>query len=256
MSERFIRTEMLLGKEAMSILAKSKVIVFGLGGVGGYTVEALARSGVGNLTLVDNDVISESNINRQIIALEQTVGKYKTDVCAERVLSINPDINVTKKQMFFLPENAQNIDFTEFDYIVDAIDTVSAKICLSETAGRLGIPIISSMGTGNKLNPAMLEVADIYSTSVCPLARVMRTELRKRGIKSLKVVYSKEPPISPKAVQAIQDSSNAQLVGEDSDKQRKRSIPGSTAFVPPAAGLIIASEVIKDLISSSKVNQI
>lgn len=252
MSERFTRTEMLLGKEAMSILAKSKVIVFGLGGVGGYTVEALARSGVGNLTLVDNDVVSESNINRQIIALWQTVGKYKTDVCAERVLSINPDINVTKKQMFFLPENAQNIDFTEFDYIVDAIDTVSAKICLAETASRLGIPIISSMGTGNKLNPAMLEIADIYSTSVCPLARVMRTELRKRGIKSLKVVYSKEPPISPKAVQAIQDSSNAQLVGEDSDKQRKKSIPGSTAFVPPAAGLIIASEVIKDLISSSK----
>ena len=252
MSERFTRTEMLLGKEAMSILAKSKVIVFGLGGVGGYTVEALARSGVGNLTLVDNDVVSESNINRQIIALWQTVGKYKTDVCAERVLSINPDINVTKKQMFFLPENAQNIDFTEFDYIVDAIDTVSAKICLAETASRLGISIISSMGTGNKLNPTMLEVADIYSTSVCPLARVMRTELRKRGIKSLKVVYSKEPPISPKAVQAIQDSSNAQLVGEDSDKQRKRSIPGSTAFVPPAAGLIIASEVIKDLISSSK----
>ena len=256
MSERFTRTEMLLGKEAMSILAKSKVIVFGLGGVGGYTVEALARSGVGNLTLVDNDVVSESNINRQIIALWQTVGKYKTDVCAERVLSINPDINVTKKQMFFLPENAQNIDFTEFDYIVDAIDTVSAKICLAETASRLGIPIISSMGTGNKLNPAMLEVADIYSTSVCPLARVMRTELRKRGIKSLKVVYSKEPPISPKAVQAAQDNDNAQLVGEDSDKQRKRSIPGSTAFVPPAAGLIIASEVIKDLISSSKVNQI
>ena len=175
MSERFTRTEMLLGKEAMSILAKSKVIVFGLGGVGGYTVEALARSGVGNLTLVDNDVISESNINRQIIALEQTVGKYKTDVCAERVLLINPDINVTKKQMFFLPENAQNIDFTQFDYIVDAIDTVSAKICLSETACRLGIPIISSMGTGNKLNPAMLEIADIYSTSVCPLARDMRT---------------------------------------------------------------------------------
>ena len=252
MSERFTRTEMLLGKEAMSILAKSKVIVFGLGGVGGYTVEALARSGVGNLTLVDNDVVSESNINRQIIALWQTVGKYKTDVCAERVLSINPDINVTKKQMFFLPENAQNIDFTEFDYIVDAIDTVSAKICLAETASRLGISIISSMGTGNKLNPTMLEVADIYSTSVCPLARVMRTELRKRGIKSLKVVYSKEPPISPKAVQAIQDSSNAQLDGEDSDKQRKKSIPGSTAFVPPAAGLIIASEVIKDLISSSK----
>lgn len=252
MSERFTRTEMLLGKEAMSILAKSKVIVFGLGGVGGYTVEALARSGVGNLTLVDNDVVSESNINRQIIALWQTVGKYKTDVCAERVLSINPDINVTKKQMFFLPENAQNIDFTEFDYIVDAIDTVSAKICLAETASRLGIPIISSMGTGNKLNPAMLEVADIYSTSVCPLARVMRTELRKRGIKSLKVVYSKEPPISPKAVQAAQDNDNSQLVGEDSDKQRKRSIPGSTAFVPPAAGLIIASEVIKDLISSSK----
>lgn len=252
MSERFTRTEMLLGKEAMSILAKSKVIVFGLGGVGGYTVEALARSGVGNLTLVDNDVVSESNINRQIIALWQTVGKYKTDVCAERVLSINPDINVTKKQMFFLPENAQNIDFTEFDYIVDAIDTVSAKICLAETAGRFGIPIISSMGTGNKLNPAMLEVADIYSTSVCPLARVMRTQLRKRGIKSLKVVYSKEPPISPKAVQAAQDNDNAQLVGEDSDKQRKRSIPGSTAFVPPAAGLIIASEVIKDLISSSK----
>ena len=236
----------------MSILAKSKVIVFGLGGVGGYTVEALARSGVGNLTLVDNDVVSESNINRQIIALWQTVGKYKTDVCAERVLSINPDINVTKKQMFFLPENAQNIDFTEFDYIVDAIDTLSAKICLAETASRLGIPIISSMGTGNKLNPAMLEVDDIYSTSVCPLARVMRTELRKRGIKSLKVVYSKEPPISPKAVQAAQDNDNAQLVGEDSDKQRKRSIPGSTAFVPPAAGLIIASEVIKDLISSSK----
>ena len=138
MSERFTRTEMLLGKEAMSILAKSKVIVFGLGGVGGYTVEALARSGVGNLTLIDNDVVSESNINRQIIALEQTVGKYKTDVCAERVLSINPDIKVTKKQMFFLPENAQNIDFTEFDYIVDAIDTVSAKICLAETASRLG----------------------------------------------------------------------------------------------------------------------
>lgn len=224
MDERFSRTELILGSDAMSRLASSRVAVFGVGGVGGYTVEALARSGVGAIDLIDNDVINLSNINRQIIALQSTIGKYKVDVAEERIKEINPQCRVKTYKTFYLPDTSNQFDFSEYDYIVDAIDTVSGKIEIIVNAEKSGTPVISSMGAGNKLNPADFEVADIYKTSVCPLARVMRHELKKRGIKKLKVVYSKEEAIKT-----------------DSD------VPGSTAFVPSVAGLIIASEVIKDL---------
>lgn len=232
MSDRFSRTEFLLGKEAMEKLKKSRVIVFGVGGVGGYAVEALARSAVGSLALVDNDTVSVTNINRQIIATDNTIGRSKADVCKERILSINPDCNVELYNMFYLPETGDKIDLSKYNYIIDAIDTVSAKIALAVNAERLDVPIISSMGAGNKLDPTRFEVSDIYKTSVCPLARVMRTELRKRGVKKLKVVYSKEQALKPKL--------NEESTG-------KKQIPGSLAFVPSVAGLIIASEVIKDL---------
>lgn len=230
---QFSRTEMLIGAEKLNILKKSRVAVFGIGGVGGYVAEALARSGVGTLDIIDNDDISLTNINRQIIALNSTIGMSKVDVMKNRLLDINPQMVVNTHKVFYMPETKDTFDFTQYDYVVDAIDTVTGKISLVMQACECGTPIISSMGTGNKLNPAMLEVADIYKTSVCPLAKVMRYELKKRGIKKLKVVYSKETPIVPEKT-------------EETDN--RRSIPGSTAFVPPVAGMIIASEVVKDLI--------
>ena len=229
----FSRTALIFGKEAMEKLASSSVIVFGAGGVGGYVIEALARSGIGRLDIVDNDIINISNINRQILALEQTLGRPKTEVAIERIKAINPNIKTRGYQLFYLPETASEIDLSQYDYIVDAIDTVTAKIHLVLEAEKHNIKIISSMGTGNKTEPTMLEVADIFKTSVCPLARVMRQELKKRGIKKLKVVYSKEIPCEK---------------AEDSVSSGKTKVVGSTAFVPPAAGLIIASEVVKDLL--------
>lgn len=232
MNEMFSRTAMLLGEEALKKLENSRVAVFGVGGVGGYCVEALARSGVGSIDIIDNDEVSLSNINRQIIATVDTIGRKKVKVAKERILSINPKANVTAFDLFFLPENADEFEFENYDYIVDAIDTVSGKLALIEQAKKFNIPIISSMGAGNKLNPEMFEVADIFETSVCPLARVMRSELKKRGIKSLKVVYSKEKALKPE---------------NNGEATAKRQIPGSVAFVPSVAGLIIAGEVIKDI---------
>lgn len=236
--DAFSRTELLLGAEAMERLKKARVAVFGVGGVGSYVVEALARSGVGSLDLIDRDTVSLTNINRQIIALRSTVGKYKVDVAKERVLDINPEAIVNAYRVFYLPETAGQFDFTEYDYVVDAIDTVTGKLMLAEQADRAGTPLISSMGAGNKLNAAAFEVADIYETSVCPLAKVMRRELKKRGIQKLKVVYSREVPISPAA--------------GDSGGPSGRQVPGSVAFVPSAAGLIIAGEVIRDLAVRAK----
>ncbi len=231
----FSRTEILIGKEAMERLKCAHVAVFGLGGVGGYAAEALARSGIGTLTLVDNDTISETNLNRQIIALQSTVGMKKTDAAEQRIKSINPDIKIIKRDVFYLPETAESFDFSEYDYIVDAVDTVKAKLTLAENAQKSNTPIISSMGTGNKLHPEMLEIADISETSICPLARVMRKECKARGIKKLLCVYSKEAPLTP-----------AQT--EETKGTLGRPVPGSTAFVPGTAGLIIAGRVINDLI--------
>ncbi len=234
---QFSRTELLLGKEGVEQLKNAHVAVFGLGGVGSYTVEALCRSGVGTFTLVDNDTVSLTNLNRQLIATQDTVGQYKTEVSKKRILSINPDAKVHLKTEFYLPET--EFDFSGIDYIVDAIDTVTAKLHLIETANQLNIPIISSMGTGNKLDPTKLEVTDISKTSVCPLARVMRQELRKRKIDHLKVVYSKEEPLAPMYEDATEKSEEKGNTG--------RKAPGSVAFVPSVAGLIIAGEVIKDI---------
>lgn len=241
MDDRFSRTELLLGKASMDKLKSSRVAVFGIGGVGSYVVEALARSGIGALDLIDDDKVSKSNINRQIIATEATIGQFKTDVVKERILQINPDIKVRTYNTFFLPETADEFDFTEYDYVVDAIDTVTAKLELAIRAKAAGVPIISSMGTGNKLDPTAFGVTDIFKTSVCPLAKVMRRELKKRGIDKLKVVYSKEVPITPMGESA-----------EDTALHSKRQTPGSCAFVPSVAGLIIAGEVIKDLTKSSQ----
>lgn len=232
MSEYFSRTELLFGKEKMEILKNSRVAVFGVGGVGGYVVEALARSGVGCLDIIDNDVVSESNINRQIIATVDTIGKFKVDVARDRILSINPQVVVNAHNTFFMPDTSQLFDFKEYDYVVDAIDTVTGKLELIQRAFDAGTPIISSMGAGNKLDPTAFRVSDISKTSVCPLAKVMRRELKKRGIDHLKVVYSQEQPLTP----VVQN-----------ENQGKR-IPGSNAFVPSAVGLIIAGEVIKALI--------
>ena len=226
------RTENLIGKEAVEKLQNARVAVFGIGGVGGYVVEALARSGVGAIDLIDNDKVALSNINRQIIALHSTVGEWKTEVAAKRIQDINPDIKVRTHNLFFLPETANEFDFDGIDYVVDAIDTVSGKIALIESAKVKKIPVISSMGTGNKLNPTSFEVADITKTSVCPLARVMRRELKKRGIEHVKVVYSKEEPKTSGKI----------------DEENGKSVPASISFVPSVAGLIIAGEVIKDLI--------
>ncbi|MGN0532268.1 MAG: ThiF family adenylyltransferase [Eubacterium sp.] len=234
MPNQFSRTELLLGSDSMAILRNSRVAVFGIGGVGGYTVEALARSGIGALDIIDNDRVCLTNLNRQIIATYDTIDRLKVDVAEERIKSINPDCVVTKHPVFYGSDNADDFDFSQYDYIVDAIDTVSAKLLMIEQAKAVGTPIISSMGAGNKLDPTAFQVTDIYKTSMCPLARVMRRELRKRNIDSLKVVYSTEEAICPVC---------------DTDEQTvKRQIAGSTAFVPPVAGLIIAGEVIKDLV--------
>ena len=236
MINQFSRTELLFGREAMEKLAESRVAVFGIGGVGGYTVEALARSGVGALDLIDSDTVSITNINRQIIATLDTVGKYKVDVAAERVRSINPDCIVKTYKTFYLPETEDVFDFTEYDYIVDAIDTVTGKLALVVNAKKTGTPIICSMGAGNKTDPTAFRVADIYKTSVCPLAKVMRTECRKRKIDHLKVVYSEEKAAVPRT-----DVETDNAAG-------KRVVPSSNTFVPSVVGLIIGGEVIKDLI--------
>ena len=229
---QFSRTALLLGQDGVEKLKKARVAVFGVGGVGGYVVEALARSGVGTLDLIDNDVVSLSNINRQIIALHSTIGRLKTEVAAERARDINPDIVIHTYNVFYLPETAAQFDFSAYDYVVDAIDTVSGKIALAGQAKAANVPIISAMGAGNKLDPTAFEVTDISKTTVCPLARVMRRELKKRGIERLKVVYSKEEPLPAKTT----------------DEETGKPIPGSVSFVPSVAGLIIAGEVIKDLI--------
>lgn len=234
---QFSRTEILLGEKAMEKLAQARVAVFGIGGVGGHVVEALVRSGVGAIDIIDNDDVSLTNINRQIIATHKTIGRPKVEVMQERILDINPNCKVEAHQCFYLPENKDLFDFTKYSYVVDAVDTVAAKIQLVLEAEEKRVPIISSMGAGNKLNPAEFEVADIYKTSVCPLAKVMRKELKNRGIKKLKVVYSKEEPRKSTKENTMETLSPG-----------KRSIPGSTAFVPSVVGLIIASEVIKDLV--------
>ena len=240
MLNQFSRTQLLLGKEAMEKLAASRVAVFGIGGVGGYTVEALIRSGIGAVDLIDNDKVCLTNLNRQLIATHDTIGKFKVDVAAERIATINPDATVRIYKTFYTPETANEFDFTQYDYVVDAIDTVTGKIALVLQAQSAGTPIISSMGAGNKLDPTAFVVADIYKTSVCPLARVMRRELARRGVKKLKVVYSKEKPLVP-----VDEA----LFEAEMEGTQRRQVPGSTAFVPSVVGLIIAGEVIKDLIS-------
>ncbi len=240
MKEQFTRTELMLGEEAMERLGKARVAVFGIGGVGGHTAEALVRSGIGAIDIIDDDKVALSNVNRQIFATLSQVGRYKVDVAEERLRDINPDAVITKHRVFFTPETAEQFDFSLYDYVVDAIDTVTGKLELVERARAAGTPIICSMGAGNKLDPTAFEVTDIYKTSVCPLARVMRYELKKRGVKKLKVVYSKEQPIAPtekRTDNAVEGRSGA----------AKKQSPGSNAFVPSVAGLILAGEVIKDI---------
>ena len=237
MGNKFDRTKRLLGESAMQRLINAHVAVFGIGGVGGHATDALVRSGIGKITIVDSDAVAESNINRQLIATTKTVGRKKVEVMKEHLLEINPEVEVFERDCFFLPETKDTFDFSAYDYVIDAVDTVTAKLALVEACKEVGVPIISSMGAGNKLDPAAFEVADIYKTSVCPLAKVMRRELKKRNIKHLKVVYSKEEPIEPKEDE-----------GFVSDETRaRRATPGSIAFVPSVAGLILAGEVIKDL---------
>ncbi len=247
MLDQFSRTQLLFGPEAMERLSRCRVAVFGIGGVGGYAVEALARSGVGALDLIDDDRVCLTNLNRQLHATRKTVGKYKVDVAEERVHEINPDCQVVAHKTFFLPETQSEFDFAGYDYVVDAIDTVTGKLALVERAQAVHTPIICSMGAGNKLDPTAFRVADIYNTSVCPLARVMRGECRKRGIRHLKVVYSTEKPIRPLEDPAI--SCRAHCICPPGTRKCtvRRDIPGSTAFVPPAVGLIIAAEVVRDL---------
>lgn len=237
MLDQFSRTELLLGREGMERLARARVAVFGLGGVGGYTVEALARSGVGALDLIDSDRVGLTNLNRQILATHRTLDRFKADAARERVLEINPEAVVNARKVFYGPDSAGEFDFTQYDYVVDAIDTVTGKLSLIQAAQAAGTPVISCMGAGNKLDPTAFRVADIYETSVCPLARVMRKELKRRGVRHLKVVYSQEPPGNPEGA-LYQES----LAGEV-----RRQVPGSNAFVPSVAGLILAGEVIKDL---------
>lgn len=234
MNEQFSRTRLLLGEAAMERLAAARVAVFGIGGVGGHAAEALARSGIGEIDLIDSDTVSESNLNRQLIATHSTVGRYKVDVMEERIRDINPQAVVHKYRCFFLPESAEQFPFAEYDYVVDAVDTVTAKIELVMKAQAAGVPIISSMGAGNKLDASAFRVADIYQTSVCPLAKVMRRELKKRGVRQLKVVYSQEPPLTPG-------------YSDEEPPAGRRAVPGSIAFVPSVAGLIIAGEVVRDL---------
>lgn len=253
MLNQFSRTELLLGKDGIEKLASSRVAVFGIGGVGGYTVEALARSGVGTFDLIDDDKICITNINRQIYALRSTVGKYKVDVAKDRILDINPNAVVNTYKTFYTPETADEFDFSQYDYVVDAIDTVVGKLKIVEKAKEAKIPVISSMGAGNKMNPALFEVTDIFKTSVCPLAKVMRQELKKRKIRKLKVVYSKEIPIKPN--DDIEISCKKHCVCPPGTVRKctaRRQIPGSNAFVPSVVGLIIAGEVVKDLIGYEK----
>lgn len=239
MEDQFIRTELLLGKDAITRLKNSRVAIFGIGGVGGHTLEALVRSGIGTVDVIDDDKVCLSNLNRQLLATHRTIGQNKVDVAEQRMKEINPTVVINKHQTFFLPETADQFDFPAYDYIVDAIDTVTGKLELAVRAQKAGVPIISSMGAGNKLDPTAFEVADIYQTSVCPLAKVMRRELKKRGVKKLKVVYSKEPALTP-----ISDVLEPETEGIHA---KRRQIPGSNAFVPSVAGLIIAGEVVKDL---------
>lgn len=239
MSEAFSRTELIYGPDVMQHFARCRVAVFGIGGVGGYVVEALARTGIGALDLIDSDRVCLSNINRQILATTKTVGRYKVDVAEERIRDISPDCTVRTYRIFYLPDTQDRFDFRNYDYVVDAIDTVTGKLTIIENAKRAGVPVISSMGAGNKTDPAAFEVADLYDTSVCPLAKVMRRECKKRGITSLKVVYSKEKPVSVRE-------------GAVQEETRRRSTPGSTAFTPSAAGLIIAGEVVNDLAGQVK----
>jgi len=234
MQEQFSRTELLIGHEGVEKLKNSRIAVFGIGGVGGYAAEALARCGVGNLDLIDNDVVSVSNLNRQIYALHSTIGKYKTEAAKERILDINPDCKVNVFNTFFTPETSDEFDFSKYDYVIDSIDTVSGKIELVKKCAETNTPIISSMGAGNKLHPEMFEISDIYKTSVCPLAKVIRQELKKLRIKKLKVVYSKEQPLKTSA----------------KDEKTGKSIPGSISFVPSAVGLIIAGEVVREIIKN------
>lgn len=248
MLNQFSRTQLLLGKEGIDRLAEAKVAVFGIGGVGGYVVEALARSGVGSFVLVDDDKVCLTNLNRQIIATRSTVGKYKTDVMRDRILDINPQAQVEVRQCFYLPENADEFDFSGYSYVVDAVDTVTAKLDIIMRAKEAGVPVISSMGAGNKLDPTKFQVADIYDTTICPLARVMRRELRKRNVKDLKVVYSTEKSIRPLEDMSISCRTNCICPpGAKHKCTERRDIPGSVAFVPSVAGLIIAGEVVKDL---------
>jgi len=251
MLNEFSRTEILLGEEAMKKLRESSVAIFGIGGVGSYVAEALARSGVGKFVLFDDDIVCLTNINRQLIATRKTIGRKKVDVMAERIRDINPYAEVEVNACFYLPENSDEYDFSEYSYIVDAVDTVTAKLEIIVRAEGKNIPIISSMGAGNKLDPTQFEVSDIYKTSVCPLARVMRHELKKREIKKLKVVYSKEIPIRPMNDDSMSCKSNCVCPPDSTRKcTDRRAIPGSVSFVPSVAGLIIASEVVKDLIAN------
>lgn len=248
MPDQFSRTQLVLGKNAMNILKNSRVIIFGVGGVGGFAAEALARSDVGTIDLVDDDLVCLTNLNRQLIALRDTVGKYKTEVMADRIRSINPDCVVNEHRTFFLPENKEEFDFSTYDYVVDAVDTMKAKIALVMACQETKTKIISCMGAGNKIHPEMLEVADIYKTSMDPLAKVMRRELKKRRVRHLKVVYSKEKPLRP--IEDMADSCRYHCICPPGTKHRcieRRDIPGSTAFVPPTAGMIIAAEVVRDL---------
>lgn len=252
MSDQFSRTRLLLGDEGVDKLKGSRVAVFGIGGVGGYAVEALARSGVGALDLIDDDKVCLTNINRQIIATNKTVGRYKVDVAEERIKEINPDCVVRTYKTFYMPDTADRFDFGEYDYVIDAIDTVTGKIELAVRADRTGTPVISCMGAGNKLDPTAFEVTDLYKTSVCPLAKVMRRECKKRGIKKLKVVYSKEEPVRPSSEIVSSGSDVCAGPEEEGEHTQRRAVPGSTAFVPSVAGLIIAGEVIKDLTGFNK----
>ena len=248
MLNQFSRTQLLLGQEAMERLFRCRVAVFGIGGVGGYAVEALARSGIGALDLIDNDRVCLTNLNRQLHATRKTIGKYKVDVAEERIIDINPDCRVRTYKTFYLPDTRDQFDFTQYDYIIDAIDTVTGKLALAEQAQEADTPIISAMGAGNKTDPTAFRVADIYKTSVCPLARIMRSECRKRGIRRLKVVYSTEEPKRPREDPAISRGEDCACPPDTGKSTVRRDIPGSTAFVPSVAGLIIAGEVVKDLI--------
>ena len=255
MLNQFSRTQLLIGEEGLEKLSKSRVAIFGIGGVGGYTLEALVRSGVGTFDLVDDDKVCLTNLNRQIIATRKTIGQYKVDVAKERILEINPDAVVNTYKTFFTPKTADTFEFDKYDYVIDAIDTVVGKIELVVQSKKYNVPIICSMGAGNKMHPELFEVADISKTSVCPLAKVMRQELKKRKIKKVKVVYSKEIPIKPQEDMSISCRTNCICPPGTRKCTVKRQIPGSNAFVPSVAGLIIAGEVIKDLINYDSNNK-